>query len=251
MSLRSAHVLPGTLPGFEAIRRYRNASGQLIAKLLPGDYYVTRDDEVLDTVLGSCVSACIRNPRLGIGGMNHFMLPQPSGVGADTWDGVAGRATYWLLTALFNVFPLPRLQGFRQSFAHAGEALDRGYSVLIFPEGTRSQTGEIAPFRQGIGLLAVARFRCCLNAPSSSSTSARRKWCRRFLPRCCWPRGKARTEQTERGSCRAQDPAWSDIVVMRRPSVGSVESARNLFHEGRMPTGTFWYVLPPQAAMAR
>jgi long-chain acyl-CoA synthetase len=69
--------------------------------------------------------------------------------------GLAGRAAYWLLTALFNVFPLPRLQGFRQSFAHAGEALDRGYSVLIFPEGTRSHTGDIAPFRQGVGLLAA------------------------------------------------------------------------------------------------
>jgi long-chain acyl-CoA synthetase len=70
-------------------------------------------------------------------------------------NGLAGRADYWLLTALFNVFPLPRLQGFRQSFVHAGEALDRGYSVLIFPEGTRSPTGEIAPFRRGIGLLAA------------------------------------------------------------------------------------------------
>lgn len=69
--------------------------------------------------------------------------------------GVAGRAAYWLLSALFNVFPLPRLQGFRQSFAHAGEALDRGCSVLIFPEGARSSTGQMAPFRQGIGLLAA------------------------------------------------------------------------------------------------
>jgi long-chain acyl-CoA synthetase len=69
--------------------------------------------------------------------------------------GIAGRAAYWLLTALFNVFPLPRLQGFRQSFAHAGEAIDRGFSVLVFPEGTRSRTGEMAPFRQGIGLLAA------------------------------------------------------------------------------------------------
>ena len=48
---------------------------------------------MLDTVLGSCVSACIRNPRLGIGGMNHFMLPRPSGTGNDTWESVAGRAT--------------------------------------------------------------------------------------------------------------------------------------------------------------
>jgi len=86
-------ALPRALPGFENIRRYRNASGLLIAKLLPGDYYVTRDDEVLDTVLGSCVSACIRNPRLNVGGMNHFMLPRPSGTGNDTWECVSGRAT--------------------------------------------------------------------------------------------------------------------------------------------------------------
>ena len=81
------------LPGFEGIRRYHNPQGQLIAKLLPGDYYVTCQDEVLDTVLGSCVSACIRNPKLGIGGMNHFMLPRPSGNGHDTWDAKAGAAT--------------------------------------------------------------------------------------------------------------------------------------------------------------
>jgi chemotaxis protein CheD len=85
--------MPRTLPGFESIRRYHNSTGQLIAKLLPGDYYVTRSDEVLDTVLGSCVSACIRNPRLQIGGMNHFMLPRPSGAGNDTWENIAGRAT--------------------------------------------------------------------------------------------------------------------------------------------------------------
>jgi long-chain acyl-CoA synthetase len=61
---------------------------------------------------------------------------------------------YWLITALFNVFPLPRTRGFRRSFAHAGEAMDRGYSVLIFPEGTRSRDGKLHSFRSGIGLLA-------------------------------------------------------------------------------------------------
>jgi long-chain acyl-CoA synthetase len=61
---------------------------------------------------------------------------------------------YGLLTALFNVFPLPRLRGFRRTFAHAGEAMDRGYSVMIFPEGHRSHDGKLQPFRPGIGLLA-------------------------------------------------------------------------------------------------
>ncbi|MDR3764225.1 MAG: AMP-binding protein [Acidobacteriota bacterium] len=62
-------------------------------------------------------------------------------------------AAYWLLTALFNVFPLPRGAGFRRSFQHAGEAMDRGYNVLVFPEGHRS-AGALAEFRSGIGLLA-------------------------------------------------------------------------------------------------
>jgi long-chain acyl-CoA synthetase len=65
-----------------------------------------------------------------------------------------GPAAYWLLVALYNVFPLPRRRDFQRSFAHAGEAMDRGYNVLVFPEGTRSATGQLAAFRPGIGLLA-------------------------------------------------------------------------------------------------
>lgn len=86
-------TLPTGLPGFDHVRRYRDPHGSVIVKLLPGDFYVTTDDEVLDTVLGSCVSACIRSPRHGIGGMNHFMLPQPRNQGADSWTGQAGSAT--------------------------------------------------------------------------------------------------------------------------------------------------------------
>jgi long-chain acyl-CoA synthetase len=63
---------------------------------------------------------------------------------------------YWLVIVLFNVFPLPRFSGFRESFRYAGESVDHGYSVLVFPEGetTKSETGEMAPFHPGIGLLA-------------------------------------------------------------------------------------------------
>jgi long-chain acyl-CoA synthetase len=64
-----------------------------------------------------------------------------------------GPAFYFLLTALFNVFPLPRLRDFQSSFFHAGKAMDHGYSVLVFPEGTRSAAGTLAKFRPGIGLL--------------------------------------------------------------------------------------------------
>jgi len=64
-----------------------------------------------------------------------------------------GPLAYWLITALYNVFPLPRQRDFQASFTHAGKAMDRDYNVLIFPEGTRSAEGQLARFRPGIGLL--------------------------------------------------------------------------------------------------
>jgi long-chain acyl-CoA synthetase len=79
-----------------------------------------------------------RNPERGPG-QQRFML--------------FGPAAYLLVTALFNVFPLPRRRDFQRSFMHAGEALDHGYHVLVFPEGTRSTAGALAGFRPGIGLL--------------------------------------------------------------------------------------------------
>jgi long-chain acyl-CoA synthetase len=60
----------------------------------------------------------------------------------------------WLLgVSLLNLFPLPRETGFRDSFRYAGESVDRGYSILIFPEGHHTTDGKIRPFRSGIGLL--------------------------------------------------------------------------------------------------
>jgi len=69
---------------------------------------------------------------------------------ARTYD----RLGWTLGVALLNLFPLPRRSGFRKSFAYAGEAVDRGYSVLVFPEGKHTEDGKLCPFRTGIGLLA-------------------------------------------------------------------------------------------------
>jgi len=65
-----------------------------------------------------------------------------------------GKAAYALGAALFNVFSLPRESGFRQSFAYAGEAVDHGWSILIFPEGAETKDGKLQAFKAGIGLLA-------------------------------------------------------------------------------------------------
>ena len=70
----------------QAAQRYfdRNFSSEAV-KILPGEFFVTTRDMLLVTVLGSCVAACIRDPERGIGGMNHFMLP-------DAGTGVMSRS---------------------------------------------------------------------------------------------------------------------------------------------------------------
>jgi chemotaxis protein CheD len=70
------HSIDKALPGFENINRYWDLTHKMpVAKILPGEYYVTIHDEIITTVLGSCVSACVWDTVLKVGGMNHFMLP--------------------------------------------------------------------------------------------------------------------------------------------------------------------------------
>jgi chemotaxis protein CheD len=66
-------------------RFFDNAAAAWMVKVFPGEFYVTKKpDEVVLTVLGSCVAACIRDPLAGIGGMNHFMLPSHK---SGDWGG--------------------------------------------------------------------------------------------------------------------------------------------------------------------
>lgn len=84
---------PPPLPGFESINRYWDPSHEYFAaKLLPGEYYVTRNEELLTTVLGSCIAACIRDPLAGVGGMNHFMLPEDAN-GSGHWHAYDAAAS--------------------------------------------------------------------------------------------------------------------------------------------------------------
>jgi long-chain acyl-CoA synthetase len=63
-------------------------------------------------------------------------------------------AQYFLVVLIFNTFSLPKASGFRRSFAFAGETVDRGYSVLVFPEGIRTTHAGMNPFKGGTGMLA-------------------------------------------------------------------------------------------------
>jgi chemotaxis protein CheD len=81
------------LPGFEHMRRFWDPSHAcMTVKVLPGEFYVSTQEEMVSTVLGSCVSACIRDMERGIGGMNHFMLPEPMSGERNDWSVAVGRA---------------------------------------------------------------------------------------------------------------------------------------------------------------
>ena len=82
--------------------------------------------------------------------LRAYFYPPP---GTSLWRRVRGFFTYWLVIACFNAFPLPKGSGFRRSFEFAGEAVDRGYNVLIFPEGELTSDGSIQPFKSGVGIL--------------------------------------------------------------------------------------------------
>jgi long-chain acyl-CoA synthetase len=64
------------------------------------------------------------------------------------------RLDYFLALWLFNVYPLPQKSGFLKSFSFVGDLADRGWNILVFPEGKTTEDGNILPFRSGIGLLA-------------------------------------------------------------------------------------------------
>ena len=114
--------------------------GELIVYALPGPYRRRMAIAMLGEMLDD---------------FRHWRNPWKPG---DKSFYIFGPPAYYLVTALFNVFPLPRQRDFQRSFAHAGKALDHGYNVLVFPEGTLSPDGKMAKFRPGIGLLAKQSF---------------------------------------------------------------------------------------------
>jgi len=79
---------PRCLPGFEHVNRYNDPTNNnaVVAKIIPGEFYITRHSEMITTVLGSCISVCVYDLEEGIGGMNHFMLPGMGSEGvANDW----------------------------------------------------------------------------------------------------------------------------------------------------------------------
>lgn len=118
--------------GFDgsAGRRFFDAeSGAWMVKVFPGEFHLTaRADEVLVTVLGSCVAACVRDPLIGIGGMNHFMLPHHE---SGSWGDD-------LRSARFGNFAMEKLLN---ELGKAGCARER-MEIKVFGGGNVTETSQ-------------------------------------------------------------------------------------------------------------
>lgn len=98
--------IPKSLKGFQHVKKIWDPSENIFRIIVnPGQFYVTKTNEAIMTTLGSCISACIRDPQAKVGGINHFMLPPPcTGENDDTPSLVSGAARYgnWAMEFLIN-----------------------------------------------------------------------------------------------------------------------------------------------------
>ena len=98
-------------------------------KLLPGEYYVTDKDLLLVTVLGSCVAACIRDSYSGIGGMNHFMLPDGGGDAGSPLNASARYGTYAMEILINQLLKLGARRGNLEAKVFGGGNVLDGLTV--------------------------------------------------------------------------------------------------------------------------
>jgi len=104
------------------------------AKILPGEFYATGREMVLVTVLGSCVCACIRDKVSGIGGMNHFMLPDS---GQDRSNPLGDSARYGVYAMEVLINQLLKMGAKRSNFeakVFGGGSVLRGFTVANIGE---------------------------------------------------------------------------------------------------------------------
>lgn len=98
------------------------------AKILPGEYYATNRDIVIVTVLGSCVSLCLRDRKTGIGGMNHFMLPH-SGDGSTPVSQSARYGTYAMEVLVNHLLKLGASRDRFEAKLFGGGAVLKGFTL--------------------------------------------------------------------------------------------------------------------------
>lgn len=119
-------------PAFEEVlapnHYYDPIFGADAAKILPGEYYATGRDMLLVTVVGSCVAACLRDPLSGIGGMNHFMLPEV-GDPANLLSASARYGSYAMEILINQLLKLGAARGRLEAKVFGGAEVMRNFAA--------------------------------------------------------------------------------------------------------------------------
>ncbi len=100
------------------------------AKILPGEYYYTPKDMLIVTVLGSCVSACIRDRVTGLGGMNHFMLPDGGGDAGSPVSPSMRYGTYAMEVLINDLLKAGAKRENMEAKVFGGGAVLRGFTAI-------------------------------------------------------------------------------------------------------------------------
>jgi len=130
------------------------------AKLLPGEYFATGRDILLVTVLGSCVSACLRDPVARVGGMNHFMLPHDAACGDSTISSSARYGSFAMEVLINNLIKMGgRRERFEAKLFGGGNVI-KGFTVTNIGERNACFATEYME-REGIRVLASDLFDDC------------------------------------------------------------------------------------------
>jgi len=100
------------------------------AKILPGEYYYTGKNMLIVTVLGSCVSACIRDRVSGLGGMNHFMLPDGGGDAGSPVSASMRYGTFAMEVLINDLLKAGARREHLEAKVFGGGAVLRGFTAM-------------------------------------------------------------------------------------------------------------------------
>jgi len=100
------------------------------AKILPGEYYYTGKNMLIVTVLGSCVSACIRDRLTGLGGMNHFMLPDGGGDGGSPVSASMRYGSFAMEILINDLLKAGARREHLEAKVFGGGAVLRGFTAM-------------------------------------------------------------------------------------------------------------------------
>ena len=101
-----------------------------VAKILPGEYYFTGKNMLIVTVLGSCVSACIRDRITGLGGMNHFMLPDGGGDAGSPVSASMRYGTFAMEVLINDLLKAGARREHLEAKVFGGGAVLRGFTAM-------------------------------------------------------------------------------------------------------------------------